>query len=225
MVGCWQGPIGAPPHLVPTPPPRFPGISPSCTFEPPVEDGAKQSAEAALGRQPVVVGWEWGPGEPPAWLPLSTARPGSASASGTAPDVGAAESGGVGASAQDSAPLLASRAARALHWCAGVEAAGGALTPPAAETLNQPDVISGLGGLSLGGTTAAEPSGSGSGGSGAGVCAQCGGGPAAGQERLLKCGRCKGVRYCGPECQKAHWPVHKQECKRLAAQAAAAGWD
>lgn len=26
------------------------------------------------------------------------------------------------------------------------------------------------------------------------------------------CGRCNLVRYCGVECQRKHWPVHKLEC-------------
>jgi len=30
--------------------------------------------------------------------------------------------------------------------------------------------------------------------------------------KLLRCGRCKLVKYCGPSCQKAHWPVHKGVC-------------
>lgn len=36
---------------------------------------------------------------------------------------------------------------------------------------------------------------------------------------LLLCGRCKSVRYCGPECQKADWKMHKQDCKRFADEA------
>jgi len=32
--------------------------------------------------------------------------------------------------------------------------------------------------------------------------------------RLLKCSRCKRVRYCGRECQRAHWRAgHKAECR------------
>ncbi|KAF5234485.1 hypothetical protein FAUST_7573 [Fusarium austroamericanum] len=27
------------------------------------------------------------------------------------------------------------------------------------------------------------------------------------------CGNCRLVVYCGPECQKAHWPIHKLDCK------------
>ena len=38
------------------------------------------------------------------------------------------------------------------------------------------------------------------------ICAQCGG-PAA-----FDCARCKGVRYCGPKCQRAAWPGHRAAC-------------
>ena len=32
--------------------------------------------------------------------------------------------------------------------------------------------------------------------------------------KLLKCSRCKRVRYCGRECQRAHWRAgHKAECQ------------
>jgi len=32
--------------------------------------------------------------------------------------------------------------------------------------------------------------------------------------KLLKCSRCKRVRYCGRECQRAHWRAgHKAECR------------
>jgi len=33
-----------------------------------------------------------------------------------------------------------------------------------------------------------------------------------------KCGRCKGVDYCGRVCQKLHWPSHKKLCKRDVAE-------
>lgn len=39
-------------------------------------------------------------------------------------------------------------------------------------------------------------------------CASCGS-PASGN----KCGSCKSVSYCGRDCQRAHWPTHKAECK------------
>uniref|UniRef100_A0A6T1N434 MYND-type domain-containing protein n=1 Tax=Alexandrium monilatum TaxID=311494 RepID=A0A6T1N434_9DINO len=28
------------------------------------------------------------------------------------------------------------------------------------------------------------------------------------------CSRCRGVAYCGPDCQRRHWPVHKSACSR-----------
>lgn len=30
-----------------------------------------------------------------------------------------------------------------------------------------------------------------------------------------KCGRCEAVHYCSPECQKAHWKIHKLTCVPL----------
>jgi hypothetical protein len=33
---------------------------------------------------------------------------------------------------------------------------------------------------------------------------------------LRKCTVCKWARYCGQQCQRAHWPVHKAECKQRA---------
>jgi hypothetical protein len=43
------------------------------------------------------------------------------------------------------------------------------------------------------------------------VCAACG------QVDAKKvCPRCKLTRYCGRDCQVAHWPVHKTECKASA---------
>jgi hypothetical protein len=37
--------------------------------------------------------------------------------------------------------------------------------------------------------------------------------------KLLCCSRCQTARYCGRECQKSHWPEHREECKRLASNA------
>jgi hypothetical protein len=34
---------------------------------------------------------------------------------------------------------------------------------------------------------------------------------------LKDCSRCKGASYCGPECQRAAWPIHKKVCKELQA--------
>ena len=39
-------------------------------------------------------------------------------------------------------------------------------------------------------------------------CAKCG----KEGEKLLSCGRCKKVRYCGAECQRGHWKIHKVNC-------------
>lgn len=39
-------------------------------------------------------------------------------------------------------------------------------------------------------------------------CAKCG----KGGEKLLSCSRCKKLRYCGTECQREHWKVHKLNC-------------
>jgi hypothetical protein len=41
---------------------------------------------------------------------------------------------------------------------------------------------------------------------------------------LRPCSRCMAARYCGTNCQTAHWKAgHKLECAQLAAAAAAAG--
>jgi hypothetical protein len=42
------------------------------------------------------------------------------------------------------------------------------------------------------------------------VCSGCGAEDA--QERFKKCGRCMVARYCGAECQRAHWKAHKKTC-------------
>lgn len=42
-------------------------------------------------------------------------------------------------------------------------------------------------------------------------CAQC---SKTGQ--FMRCSRCQAVRYCSPECQKAHWKAgHKESCKKV----------
>lgn len=38
---------------------------------------------------------------------------------------------------------------------------------------------------------------------------------------LLTCGKCKTAKYCGKECQKAHWPEHKHFCKAVREEAEA----
>jgi ankyrin repeat protein len=35
---------------------------------------------------------------------------------------------------------------------------------------------------------------------------------------IMKCTRCKQVRYCGEPCQLAHWRVQKADCKRWSAE-------
>ncbi|GIL61126.1 hypothetical protein Vafri_15526 [Volvox africanus] len=37
--------------------------------------------------------------------------------------------------------------------------------------------------------------------------------------KMRKCSMCCTARYCGGQCQKVHWPLHRQECKVLAAAA------
>ncbi|KAJ3033304.1 hypothetical protein HDV00_006521 [Rhizophlyctis rosea] len=44
------------------------------------------------------------------------------------------------------------------------------------------------------------------------ACAKCGSTPST----LQRCGRCKQVKYCGRECQAAHWKVHKRSCRTFA---------
>jgi ACT domain-containing protein len=36
-----------------------------------------------------------------------------------------------------------------------------------------------------------------------------------GVEKLMRCSRCQVARYCSRECQLAHFPQHKGECRRL----------
>jgi hypothetical protein len=46
-------------------------------------------------------------------------------------------------------------------------------------------------------------------------CAECG---EEGGARLKVCKSCMQVKYCNAECQRAHWPKHKKECKLRAAE-------
>ena len=49
------------------------------------------------------------------------------------------------------------------------------------------------------------------------TCASCG--IAEGDDlKLKRCNGCYLVRYCGSKCQRDHWPQHKRECKRRAAE-------
>ncbi|THH29888.1 hypothetical protein EUX98_g4319 [Antrodiella citrinella] len=47
------------------------------------------------------------------------------------------------------------------------------------------------------------------------VCAHCGD---QGQKAMSTCARCKLVRYCGKDCQKAAWRIHKRVCKAPSAR-------
>ena len=48
------------------------------------------------------------------------------------------------------------------------------------------------------------------------ACDACARLPGVGQPTLQVCSGCKARRYCGAACQRAHWPKHKTECKRIA---------
>ena len=37
-------------------------------------------------------------------------------------------------------------------------------------------------------------------------------------KKLRACAKCRAVRYCGRECQKAHWGEHKGVCKDVKRQ-------
>ena len=39
---------------------------------------------------------------------------------------------------------------------------------------------------------------------------------------LKRCGACRAVRYCSVQCQRAHWPAHIAECRRMQAARVAA---
>ncbi len=48
-------------------------------------------------------------------------------------------------------------------------------------------------------------------------------GPCEGALPLKQCGGCRAARYCGADCQRAHWREgHRAECRALAAAAVAA---
>jgi hypothetical protein len=42
--------------------------------------------------------------------------------------------------------------------------------------------------------------------------------PACNAVGLKRCQHCKQARYCGRECQTAHWKAHKVDCKRWGAE-------
>jgi hypothetical protein len=47
------------------------------------------------------------------------------------------------------------------------------------------------------------------------ACAACGALPALDVTPFQKCAACTGVTYCSKECQRAHWPAHRADCKKL----------
>ena len=49
------------------------------------------------------------------------------------------------------------------------------------------------------------------------ICANCGKGEEESSD-LKSCASCKMVKYCSRDCQEAHRPQHKQECKKRAAE-------
>ena len=49
------------------------------------------------------------------------------------------------------------------------------------------------------------------------TCTRCGKMSFTVVEKIKRCNDCRTVRYCSRECQVAHWPEHKLECKKLAA--------
>ena len=49
------------------------------------------------------------------------------------------------------------------------------------------------------------------------VCANCGKGEESNVD-LKACSACQLVKYCNRECQLAHRPQHKKECKKRAAE-------
>jgi hypothetical protein len=48
----------------------------------------------------------------------------------------------------------------------------------------------------------------------AGCCGYCEESPDNAAMTLSSCGACKKVVYCGAACQRAHWKVHKAQCKK-----------
>lgn len=42
-------------------------------------------------------------------------------------------------------------------------------------------------------------------------CSHCGSSP----EKLLTCKACRSVAYCSSNCQRAHWKIHKKDCRKL----------
>ena len=49
-------------------------------------------------------------------------------------------------------------------------------------------------------------------------CADCGGEAGGDNVSLKACKACMLVKYCNVKCQRNHWPKHKKDCKRRAAE-------
>lgn len=47
------------------------------------------------------------------------------------------------------------------------------------------------------------------------ACGGCGAKQVKDGEALLQCGRCNDRKYCGIDCQKGHWKVHKKVCEPI----------
>eukprot|EP00466_Bigelowiella_natans_P001286 jgi/Bigna1/41036/e_gw1.49.85.1 len=37
------------------------------------------------------------------------------------------------------------------------------------------------------------------------------------KQEFRGCGSCRRLVYCSPDCQKQHWPMHKNNCKKIKA--------
>lgn len=46
-------------------------------------------------------------------------------------------------------------------------------------------------------------------------CLKCGAATTKAGNPLLRCSKCKTVKYCSPDCQKKDWKKHKQMCKQV----------
>lgn len=46
-------------------------------------------------------------------------------------------------------------------------------------------------------------------------CLKCGATTTKAGNPLLRCSKCKTVKYCSPDCQKKDWKKHKHMCKQV----------
>lgn len=54
-------------------------------------------------------------------------------------------------------------------------------------------------------------------------CSQCGRGVGGATTSLLRCSRCRSVRYCSRQCQERHWPRHRGDCRERRPLGSSAG--